>query len=124
MRFRHARQPGEKPDPKVNFGVEELSARLEHAGVEYMRIALGNDSKSFTLAEVLLTFGMEGESPEDGNWYPVTPWVCDDGFYAVCLRKRMPYRDACRLFGFDIPEGKPRKRNSSRRARTIAARRS
>jgi hypothetical protein len=34
LRFRHARQPGEKPDPKVNFGVEELSARLERAGVE------------------------------------------------------------------------------------------
>ena len=34
IRFRHPRQPDEKPDPKVNFGVEELSARLEHAGVE------------------------------------------------------------------------------------------
>ena len=55
MRFRHARQPGEKPDPKVNFGVEELSARLEHAGVEYIRIALGNDAKSFAKAEVLLS---------------------------------------------------------------------
>jgi len=32
LRFRDARQPGEKPDPKVNFGTEELSARLEHAG--------------------------------------------------------------------------------------------
>ena len=44
LRFRHARQPGEKPDPKVNFGVEELSARLEHAGVEYIRVAFGNDA--------------------------------------------------------------------------------
>jgi hypothetical protein len=39
MRFRHFRQPGEKYDPKINFGVEELSARLEHAGVEYIRVA-------------------------------------------------------------------------------------
>ena len=54
LRFRHARQPGEKPDPKVNFGVEELSARLEHAGVEYMRVALGNNPHSFDLASTLL----------------------------------------------------------------------
>ena len=107
FRFRHARQPGEKPDPKVNFGVEELSARLEHAGVEYIRVAYGNDAQSFNKAEVLLSCGMAGEGPEGGNWYPVIPWVRDDGFYAVCLRKPMPYRDACRLFGFDIPLGKP-----------------
>ena len=37
----------------MNFGVEELSARLEHAGVEYMRIALGNDAKSFDRAYLL-----------------------------------------------------------------------
>ena len=55
MRFRHARQPGEKPDPKVNFGMEELSARLEHAGVEYIRVAFGNDEESFAKAEVLLS---------------------------------------------------------------------
>ena len=60
LRFRHARQPGEKPDPKVNFGVEELSARLEHAGVEYMRIALGNDASSFDRAHMLLTDGLNG----------------------------------------------------------------
>ena len=38
--------PVSNPDPKVNFGVEELSARLEHAGVEYMRVALENNRKS------------------------------------------------------------------------------
>jgi hypothetical protein len=38
---------------------------------------------------------------------PVIPWVRDDGFYAVAMRKPMPYQDACHLFGFDIPEGKP-----------------
>jgi hypothetical protein len=54
LRYRHPRQPGEKPDPKVNFGVEELSARLEHAGVEYLRIALGNDEHSSPLAELLI----------------------------------------------------------------------
>jgi hypothetical protein len=107
MRFRHPRQFGEKPDPKLNFGVEELSARLEHAGVEYLRIALGNDAWSFELAHALLSYGMEGEGPGDGVWYPVIPWVRDDGFYAVCMRERMPFRDACRLFGFDIPAGKP-----------------
>jgi len=107
MRFRHPRQSGEKPDPKVNFGVEELSARLEHAGVEYMRIALGNDAESLDLAHALLPFGMEGEGPGDGNWYPVIPWVRDDGFYAVCMREPMPFRDACHLFGFDIPAARP-----------------
>jgi hypothetical protein len=67
IRFRHPRQPGEKPDPKVNFGVEELSARLEHAGVEYLRIALGNDAYSFELAHTLLSGGLAGELPGDGN---------------------------------------------------------
>ena len=67
MRFRHFRQPGEKYDPKVNFGIEELSARLEHAGVEYVRVAYGNDAKSFGMAEALLTFGMEGEGPDGGH---------------------------------------------------------
>jgi hypothetical protein len=108
MRFRHPRKPGEKPDPKVNFGVEELSARLEHAGVEYLRIALGKDAHSFDLASAVLTFGaIEGEGPSDGIWHPVIPWVRDDGFYAVCLREPMPFRDACHLFGFDTPAGKP-----------------
>jgi hypothetical protein len=27
--------------PRSTFGVEELSARLEHAGVEYIRVAYG-----------------------------------------------------------------------------------
>jgi hypothetical protein len=67
MRFRHFRQPGEKYDPKVNFGIEELSARLEHTGVEYVRVAYGNDAKSFGMAEALLTFGMEGEGPDGGH---------------------------------------------------------
>jgi len=107
LRFRHARQPSEKPDPKVNFGAEELSARLEHAGVEYMRIALGNDASSFERAHMLLTDGLKEEGPGDGHWYPVIPWVRDDGFYAVCLREPMLYQDACHLFGFDIPAGKP-----------------
>jgi hypothetical protein len=107
MRFRHPRQPGEKYDPKVNFGAEELSARLEHAGVEYMRIALGNDADSFELASVLLTFGaMTAGSPDD-IWHLAIPWVRDDGFYAVLLREPMPFQDACHLFGFDIPTGKP-----------------
>ncbi len=107
LRFRHARQPGEKPDPKVNFGAEELSARLEHAGVEYMRVALGNDAWSYDLASDLLAVGLYGDNPGDGHWYPVIPWVRDDGFYAVCLRERIPFREACHLFGFDIPVGKP-----------------
>ena len=47
------------------------------------------------------------EVPGDGRWYPVIPWVRDDGFYAVAMRKPMPYQDACHLFGFEIPEGKP-----------------
>jgi hypothetical protein len=38
LRFRHPCKPDEKPNPKENFGVSELSARLEHAGVEYIRI--------------------------------------------------------------------------------------
>jgi hypothetical protein len=47
------------------------------------------------------------EVPVDGHWYPVIPWVRDDGFYAVGMREPMPFRDACHLFGFDIPAGKP-----------------
>ncbi len=105
LRFRHPRQPGEKPDPKVNFGVEELSARLERAGVEYIRIALGHDAESFDLAYWMLEAGLE--VPGDGLWYPVIPWVRDDGFYAVGMREQMPFRDACHLFGFDIPAAKP-----------------
>ena len=70
IRFRHARQPGEQADPKLNFGVEELSARLEHAGVEYMRIALGNDRDSFDLASLLLTFGIHEEVSDD-VWHAV-----------------------------------------------------
>jgi hypothetical protein len=102
--FRHFRQPGEKPDPKVNFGPEELSPRLEHAGVEYLRIALGFDEQSFILFDTLLFHSM---GSDDGRWYPVIPWVRDDGFYAVCMRERMPFREACHLFGFDVPAGKP-----------------
>ncbi len=104
LRFRHPRQPGEKHDPKVNFGIEELSARLEHAGVEYMRIALDNDASSFDCALELLGLGV----PVEGStWYPIIPWVRDDGLYAVCMRERMDFREACHLFGFDIPAGKP-----------------
>jgi hypothetical protein len=103
LRFRHARQPGEKYDPKVNFGVEELAARLEPAGVEYIRVAFSNDAKSLGLAESLLHYGMEGEGPDGRKWYPAISWVRDDGFYAVCIRDQMPYEDACRLFGFRHP---------------------
>ncbi len=107
-RFRHPCKPDEKPNPKENFGVSELSARLEHAGVEYIRIALGNDARSFDWAFLMLSGISPGvEVPGDGRWYPVIPWVRDDGFYAVAMRKPMPYQDACHLFGFDIPEGKP-----------------
>jgi hypothetical protein len=119
LRFRHARQPGEKPDPKVNFGVEELSARLEHAGVEYLRIALGNDAFSFDRAHMLLTDGLKEEGPGDGHWFPVIPWVRDDGFYAVCLREPMLYQDACRLFGFGHP-GREAQRPQAHQARRCA----
>ena len=108
LRFRHPCKPDEKPNPKENFGVSELSARLEHAGVEYIRIALGNDARSFDWAFLMLSGITPGvEVPGDGRWYPVIPWVRDDGFYAVAMRKPMPYQDACHLFGFEIPEGKP-----------------
>jgi hypothetical protein len=92
----------------VNFGVSELSARLEHAGVEYIRIALGNEAKSFDWAFCTISGALPGvEVPGDGHWYPVIPWVRDDGFYAVAMREPMPFRDACHLFGSDIPAGKP-----------------
>jgi len=108
LRFRHPCKPDEKPNPKENFGVSELSARLEHAGVEYIRIALGNDARSFDWAFSMLSGISPGaEIPGDGRWHPVIPWVRDDGFYAVAMRKPMPYQGACHLFGFDIPEGKP-----------------
>jgi hypothetical protein len=107
LRFRHAREPGEKPDPKVNFGAEELSARLEHAGVEYMRVALGNDAHSFLLAETFLNFGIKGEDLSERRWCVAIAWVRDDGFNAVFTREYMEFQDACRLFGFDIPAGKP-----------------
>jgi hypothetical protein len=108
LRFRHPCKPDEKPDPKVNFGVSELSARLEHAGVEYIRIALGTDAKSFDLAFCMVSGVLPGlEVPGHGVWYTVIPWVRDDGFYAVGMREPMPFRDACHLFGFDIPAGKP-----------------
>ena len=105
MNFRHPRQPGEKPDPKLNFGPSELSARLEHAGVEYIRIALGKDKQAFDLAIAMLSLGLK--VPDGSVWYPVIPWVRDDGFYAVGMREPLPYRDACHLFGFDIPAAKP-----------------
>jgi hypothetical protein len=68
-----------------------------------IRAAYGNNAQSFAKAEMLLSGCIVGESPEDGKWYPVIPRVCDDGFYAVCMREPMPYRDACRRFGFDVP---------------------
>ena len=51
--------------------------------------------------------GSREKLPHSGRWYPAISWVRDDGFYAVCIREQLPYQDACRLFGFDIPEGKP-----------------
>jgi hypothetical protein len=107
-RYRHPRNPGEKPDPQVNFGASELSARLEHAGVEYSRIAISNNADLVNLVWNVLLRGESGFVFDgDGPWYPAIPWVRDDGFYAVCMRKEMPFQDACRLFGFDIPAGKP-----------------
>jgi hypothetical protein len=72
------------------------------------RIALGNDPKSFGWAFCMISGALHGvEVLGDGHWYPVIPWVRDDGFYAVGMREPMPFRDACHLFGFDIPAGKP-----------------
>ena len=68
LRFRHPCKPAEKPDVKLNFGVSELSARLEHAGVEYIRIALGNDAKSFDWAFCMISGLLRGvEVPGDGH---------------------------------------------------------
>ena len=89
-RYRHPRKPGEKPDPRVNFGASELSARLEHAGVEYARIAISNNAAQVDQAWDVLVRGEFGFSVNgDGPWYPSIPWVRDDGFYAVCLCERV-----------------------------------
>jgi hypothetical protein len=108
--FRHYRQPGEKPDVRTSFGFSELSPVLEHyaakAGVEYSRISLGRQTGSFDLALSIVQSGL-GVEIQGTSWYPVIPWVRDDGFCAVLMREPVPYEEACHLFGFDIPAAKP-----------------
>ena len=108
--FRHYRQPGEKPDVRTSFGFCELSPVLEHyaakAGVEYSRISLGRQTGSFDLALSIVQSGL-GVEIQGTSWYPVIPWVRDDGFCAVLMREPVPYEEACHLFGFDIPAAKP-----------------
>ena len=62
--------------------------------MEYLRIALGNDAPSFERAHVLLTDGLKQGGPGDEHWYPVIPWVRDDGSYAVCPGEMMPFQGA------------------------------
>ena len=107
---RHYRQPGERPDAKTSFGISEVSPVLEHyaarAGVEYSRISLGRQSDSFDLALSIVQSGL-GMSIHGTTWYPVIPWVRDEGFCAVLMRRPIPYEEACHLFGFDVPTAKP-----------------
>ena len=110
--YRHYRQPGEKPDVKTSFGISEVSPVLEHyaarAGIEYSRLSLGRLGNRFNSALVLVQSSEGMGIPGDANrWYPVIPWVRDDGFFLVLMRERVPYEEACHLFGFDIPAAKP-----------------
>ena len=109
--YRHYRQLDEKPDVKRSFGITEVSSVLEHyaarAGIEYSRLSLGRQRNHFDAALVLVQSRHGMEIPGDGRWYPVIPWVRDDGFCAVLMREPVPYEEACHLFGFDIPAAKP-----------------
>jgi hypothetical protein len=91
---RHYRPPGEKPDVRASFGFSELSPVLEHyaakAGIEYSRISLGRGTNSFGVALSLVEDGLGLAIPGDGVWYPVIPWVRDDGFCAVLMREPVP----------------------------------
>ena len=98
---------GRSLTPRSTSEPRSCPLALSTPGVEYMRVALGNTPHPFDLASTMLTRGgIVGEGPDD-RWRTAIPWVRDDGFYAVCLRKYMSFQDACRLFGFDIPAGKP-----------------
>ena len=94
---RHYRQPGEKPDVKWTFGISEVSPVLEYyaarAGIEYSRVSLGRQTHSFDLALALLRFPCGMVTPGEESWYPVIPWVRDDGFCAVLMREAIPYRE-------------------------------
>ena len=107
---RHYRQPGEKPDVRTSFGFSELSPVLEHYaelnGLHYGRISLGQSEEAFDLALEIVQSGL-GVVVDEKSWYPVIPIVRDNGFSAVLLDKQVPYEEACRLFGFDIPAAKP-----------------
>jgi hypothetical protein len=109
--YRHYRESGEKPDVKRSFGISEVSPVLEHyaarAGIEYCRLSLGRQRVHFDAVLVLVQSRLGMEIPGDGRWYPVIPWVRDDGFSAVLMREPIPYEEACHLFGFDIPAAKP-----------------
>jgi len=108
--YRHYRQPGEKPDVRTSFGFSELSPVLEHyaakAGIEYSRISLGRQSESFGLALSIVQSGL-GLDVQGTTWFPVIPWVRDEGFCAVLMREPIPFEEACHLFGLDIPAAKP-----------------
>jgi hypothetical protein len=107
---RHYRQPGEKPDVRTSFGFSELSPVLEHYaelnGLHYGRISLGSSAEAFELALSIVQSGL-GIEIEGQSWYPVIPIVRDNGFSAVLLDRLIPYEEACRLFGFEIPQAKP-----------------
>jgi hypothetical protein len=81
---RHYRQPGEKPDVKQSFGISEASSVLEYyaarAGIEYSRVSLGRQTHSFDLVLALLRFPCGMVTFGEESWYPVIPWVRDDGF--------------------------------------------
>jgi hypothetical protein len=108
--YRHYRQLGEKPDVKRSFGISEVSPVLEHyaarAGIEYSRISLGRQTDSFGLALSMVQSGL-GLDVEGTPWFPVIPWIRDEGFCAVLMREPIPFEEACHLFGFDIPAAKP-----------------
>ena len=93
--YRHYRQSGEKPDVKTSFGISEVSPVLEHyaakAGIEYSRLSLGRQRVNFDAVLVFVQSRIGMEIPGDGPWYPVIPWVRDDGFSAVLMREPIPY---------------------------------
>jgi len=94
--YRHLRGPDEEPDPHVCFMPHEVSNLAEVSGLSYGRLAL----ESFEDGLAALNMGIS--TPEGATWYPVIPWIRDDGFYAIVARSPIPINDALAMCGLKV----------------------
>ena len=80
FRFRHYRQPGEKPDARKSFGASELSPVLEDcaakAGIDYSRLSLGRQTESFRLALASLRTVLGLDPSYSEFWHPAGEAYC------------------------------------------------